>query len=214
MISCHFRQYCSGVYCRTGVNCFWITDNSQQVLSALSKINYFSTAKHFDFSTLYTSIPHTSLKEALTSLVKEAHKVRDNIFLVADTTGTAFWTDVPSRAASKHNITEESLTKLAEYLIDNISIGNGVYRQCVGIPMGTDCAPLRAKLFLFYYEYRYMYMKNLIKNNIILAKKTNNTMRCIDDLQTLHLMMTYMYILQSFCSKRQQNIPQHYHTCT
>ena len=70
-----------------------------------------------------------------------------------------------------------------EYLIDNIyvSIGNRVYRQCVGIPMGTDCAP---NLFLFYYEYRYM--KNLIKNNIILAKKTNNTMRYIDDLLTLN----------------------------
>ena len=37
-----------------------------------------------------------------------------------------------------------------EYLIDNIyvSIGNRVYRQCVGIPMGTDCAPLLANLFL------------------------------------------------------------------
>ena len=29
-------------------------------------------------------------------------------------------------------------------------------------------------------------MKNLIKNNIILAKKTNNTMRYIDDLLTLN----------------------------
>ena len=108
---------------------------------------------------MYTSIPHTSLKEALTSLIKEAYKVRDNIFLVADTKGTAFWTDVPSRAASKRNITEEKLIKLVEYLIDNIyvSIGNRVYRQCVGIPMGTDCAPLLANLFLFYYEYRYIY---------------------------------------------------------
>ena len=70
-----------------------------------------------------------------------------------------------------------------EYLIDNIyaSIGNRVYRQCVGIPMGTDCAPLLANLFLFYY-----YMKNLIKNNIILAKKFNNTMRYIDDLFILN----------------------------
>ena len=73
-----------------------------------------------------------------------------------------------------------------EYLIDNIyvSIGNRVYKQCVGIPMGTDCAPLLANLFLFYYEYKYM--KNLIKNNIILAKKFNNTMRYIDDLLTLN----------------------------
>ena len=147
MVSRHFRQYCNGIYCKTGVNCFWIIDNSQQVLSALSKINYFSTAKHLDsynFSTLYTCIPHTSLKEALTS------QVRDNIYLVADIKGKVFWTDIPSKAASKFNITEETLIKLVEYLIDNIyvSIGNRVYRQCVGIPMGTDCAPLLANLFL------------------------------------------------------------------
>ena len=53
---------------------------------------------------------------------------------------------------------------------------------CVGIPMGTDCAPLLANLFLFYYEYKYM--KNLIKTNLMLAKKFNGTMRYIDDLLT------------------------------
>ena len=44
--------------------------------------------------------------------------VRDNIFLFADTYGVAFWTDIPSRVAFKHNITEETLIKLV-YLIDN-----------------------------------------------------------------------------------------------
>ena len=97
-----------------------------------------------------------SLKEALTSLIKEAYKVRDNIYLVVDTRGKVFWTDNPSKEASKYNITEETLIKLVEYLIYNIyvSIGNRVYQQCVGIPMGTDCAPLLANLFLFYYEYK------------------------------------------------------------
>ena len=32
-ITCHFKQYCTGIYSRTGVNCFWIVDNSQKVLS-------------------------------------------------------------------------------------------------------------------------------------------------------------------------------------
>ena len=53
----------------------------------------------------------------------------------------------------------------------------------MGIPMGTDCAPLLANLFLFYYEYKYM--KNLIKTNLIVAKKFSYTMRYIDDLLTL-----------------------------
>ena len=36
----------------------------------------------------------------------------------------------------------------------------------------------------FYYEYKFM--KALIKNDILVAKKFNNTMRYIDDLLTLN----------------------------
>ena len=134
------------------MNCFWIIDNSQQVLSALSKINYFSTAKCFDsydFSTLYTSIPHAALKEALKTLIQEAYKVRDSEYIVADTNGNAYWSEVISTSSTKYNINEKTLIVYVEYLIDNIyvSIGNKVYRQCVGIPMGTDCAPLVAIIF-------------------------------------------------------------------
>ena len=40
------------------------------------------------------------------------------------------------------------------YLLDNIYIrfGTKLYRQIVGIPMGTNCAPLVADLFLYCYE--------------------------------------------------------------
>ena len=40
------------------------------------------------------------------------------------------------------------------FLLDNIYIrfGSKLYRQIVGIPMGTNCAPLVADLFLFCYE--------------------------------------------------------------
>ena len=45
--------------------------------------------------------------------------------------------------------------------------------------MGTDCAPLLANLFLFYYEYECM--KNLVEDNLQAAMKFNGTMRYIDD---------------------------------
>ena len=40
------------------------------------------------------------------------------------------------------------------YILDNIFIrfGSKSNRQIVGIPMGTNCAPLVADLFLFCYE--------------------------------------------------------------
>ena len=63
-------------------------------------------------------------------------------------------------------------------------VGNSVYRQTIGIPMGTDCAPQLAKLFLFHYEY--LYMKNVMRDNLCMAKKFGNTVRYIDDLLTLN----------------------------
>ena len=44
------------------------------------------------------------------------------------------------------------------FLLDNIFIWFGIklYRQVVGIPMGTNCAPLVADLFLFCYERDFM----------------------------------------------------------
>ena len=44
------------------------------------------------------------------------------------------------------------------YLLDNIYIrfGTKLYKQVVGIPMGTYCAPLVADLFLCCYERDFM----------------------------------------------------------
>ena len=44
------------------------------------------------------------------------------------------------------------------YLLDNIFIrfGSKLYRQIVGILMGTNCAPLVADLFLFCYKRDFM----------------------------------------------------------
>ena len=37
-----------------------------------------------------------------------------------------------------------------------------LYRQIIGIPMDTNCAPLVADLFLFSYERDFVYMYNLL----------------------------------------------------
>ena len=44
------------------------------------------------------------------------------------------------------------------FLLDNIFVryGNALYRQVIGIPMGTDCAPLVVDLFLYCYERDFM----------------------------------------------------------
>ena len=48
----------------------------------------------------------------------------------------------------------QNVSDALTFLLNNIFIqfATKLYRQVVGIPMGTNCAPLVADLFLFCYE--------------------------------------------------------------
>ena len=66
--------------------------------------------------------------------------------------------------------------------MDNIYIrfGTKLYRQIVVIPMGTNCAPLAADLFLFCYERDFMkYLSSDYQADVI--KAFNSTSRYLDD---------------------------------
>ena len=67
--------------------------------------------------------------------------------------------------------------------MDNIYIrfGTKLYRQIVGIPMGTNCAPLVADLFLFCYERDFMKVLSS-DNQADVIKAFNSTSRYLDDL--------------------------------
>ena len=54
--------------------------------------------------------------------------------------------------------TADSICKMIEFLIDNIFVqfGGRLFRQVIGIPMGTNCAPLLADLFLYSYENEFL----------------------------------------------------------
>ena len=72
------------------------------------------------------------------------------------------------------------------FLMENIYVqfGDMVYQQIVGIPMGTNCAPLIADLFLYCYERDFM--SNLQKSKRFdLIDKFNDTSRYLDDIFTI-----------------------------
>ena len=68
------------------------------------------------------------------------------------------------------------------YFLDNIFIrfGSKLYRQIVGIPMGTNCAPLVADLFLFCYERDFM-LSLSDNNQVNIIEAFNSTSRYLDD---------------------------------
>ena len=79
--------------------------------------------------------------------------------------------------------TADNICKMIEFLIDSIFVqfGGCLFRQVIGIPMETNCAPLLADLFLFSYENEFL--DNMIKGgHRRLAKSFNLCYRYIVDL--------------------------------
>jgi hypothetical protein len=76
---------------------------------------------------------------------------------------------------------------MLEFLIDNIfvSFGGILFQQVVGIPMGTNCAPLLADLFLYSYESEFL--QKLVKDKKMHeARDFNFTYRYIDDVVSIN----------------------------
>ena len=67
------------------------------------------------------------------------------------------------------------------WIIFFIRFGTKVYRQTIGIPMGTNCALRVADLFLFCYERDFM-MSLSRENQADIIEAFNSTSRYFDDL--------------------------------
>ena len=86
------------------------------------------------------------------------------------------------------------------YLLDNIYIrfGTKLYRQIVGVPMGINCAPLVADLFLFCFERDFMTSLSDVKQaEIIEAFKS--TSRYLDDLLNIAILTLKVWSIVFIC---------------
>ena len=123
------------------------------------------------------------MKRCLEELITEAYRIRGANYITIKGNIT-FWSD---KASAGHlNVGLAKILEYISFLIDNIFIrvGNRIFKQVIGIPMGTDCAPLLANLFLFFYEYKYI--KSKLSTNHKEAILFKHTVRYIDDLLTLN----------------------------
>ena len=107
------------------------------------------------FSTLYTTLPHNLIKEKLIELIERTFQREESLYLACNDRNAFFTSEEHKR------YTLWSCQKLCEaliFLLDNsyIRLGIKLYRQIVGIPMGTNCSPLVADLCLFCYERDFM----------------------------------------------------------
>ena len=179
------QKYCETAYSRSGINQMWILKNSKELQEHLKSpaFNHVTSIKPFDFSTLYTTIPHQKLKERLTRIIRNAFIFKNGNrrykYLVLGHEETYF---LKEHSDSKNKYSEDDIIKMLEFLVDNIFVvfAGKVFQQTVGIPMGTNCAPLLADIFLYSYEADFI-QSLLSTGKKHLASRFNLTYRYIDD---------------------------------
>ena len=153
----------------------------------------------YDFSTLYSTLSHNLIKEKLTELIEQKFSRECSLYLACNDKNAFFISEHPKR------YTLWSCQKLCDalhYLLDNICIrfGSKLYGQIVGVPMGTNCAPLVADLFFFCYERNFILsLSDNNQNDIIEA--FNSTSRYLDHLLNIdnpNFEQMVRYILLNF----------------
>ena len=106
-------------------------------------------------------------------------------------------------------VTKKTLPMTSEFLVDNkyVRLGGELFQQMVGIPMGTNCAPLLADLF--FYSYENEFLDKLIKEGKRkLARKFSLLCRYNDDLISFNN-KRFKKFISDICPQRTYNFLNH-----
>ena len=131
------------------VNYFWSIGGSSGVVEGLRLRGFRgSQVSSFDFSALYTSLPHGLVGAEVLSLVNWCFNRGSRACLCASD-GAGFFGD--RRCGSYGCWSCAELCEAFAFLVEGMCMqfDGMVCRQVVGIPVGASCAPLVADLFLY-----------------------------------------------------------------
>jgi hypothetical protein len=189
----------------------------------------------YDFTSMYTTLPHDDLVTRLCVIlgdVFEKHKITDDVnetLLHIDKEGTHFW-DIERPRAPRltvaqrrtagiketptwaHRFTLAQCNEMVDTLVRNtyVRFGGVIWRQTVGIPMGTNAAGYLANLFCLSYEMDFL--RGLVREERWeLAKNVaTKCVRYIDDLLTLGWkeFREYIYLPEGIYPKGQLDLQQ------
>ena len=133
-----------------------------------------------DFIQVFVFTTNHHLKDKLVDLIEKTFQREGSLYIACNDRNAFFTSD----AVRNYNLWScQKVCEALTFLLDNIYIrfGSKLYRQIIGIPMGTDCVPLVADLFLFCYERDFM-LSLPEDNQSGVIEAFNSTSRYLDDL--------------------------------
>ena len=175
------------------------------------KCNYFAYLIRVDpgvassipaWSNTFVEIDHEIISMVI--LLPSADSFKKGCSYLACSDRNAFFTS--EKTKKYHAWSCQNVCDALTFLLDNIFIrfGTKLYRQVVGIPMGTNCAPLVADLFLFCYERDFMMSLSDDKQADVIDA-FNTTSRYLDDILNINNVYFENMVSQIYPSELQLN---------
>ena len=94
----HVIKYCEKVYERSGKNLFWSIKNSGEILDKLKARDFNATSlSTYDFSTLYTTLPHNLIKDKLIDLIERTFQREGSPYLACSDRNAFFTSEKPKK---------------------------------------------------------------------------------------------------------------------
>lgn len=190
--------YSSFLRCQSSI--FWMINSS--VEAALNLPEHLHDIFVADITRCYESIPldgPDNIVDAIAHIIKigfqqaksKHPKATPKVWIRIDNSGQAArasWeTSCPSYG-TWFSLDEPQLCDLHRWLMQNcfVALGDRVWRQRLGIPMGFACSPLWCNLYLMHYEI--LFIQRLARlGRTDLLNKFQNAFRYIDDLCWLNV---------------------------
>ena len=114
----HVIKYCTTVYERNGKKLFWSIKNSGEILNKLKSRGFLASGlSTYDFSTLYTTLPHNLIKEKLTELIEQTFNREGSLYLACNDKNAFFTSEQPKRYKLWSC---QKMCDALHYLLDNI----------------------------------------------------------------------------------------------
>jgi hypothetical protein len=171
------RNYCAKIQRLTGQRYFWSIDNSEMALNRIRCTKNVNNLVSADFATLFTKLPHATIKYHLVKLIELGFNNSKKQFM-AISPKKVFFTSSTQYYGYVY-MDSFDVKQLLMHVMDEtyVAFAGNIFRQITGVPMGGNASPLIADLTLSMMEFTYC--QSHTRNNVV-------AVRYIDDILTLN----------------------------
>ena len=151
-------------------------------MNGLSERKKATSVSTFDFSTLYTKLPHNKLLMVFNSLIDFCFYGGENKYITVNNYGADWVKYIKDNVIC---LNKQQIKDAVACLLFNcyFTVGPKTFCQIIGIPMGSDPAPFCQFILIFLWN---KWLNELKKNDLIKTRKLCNIFSFIDCLNSIN----------------------------